>query len=273
MKSEIEKILKDNHFNIFGFCKFESVLPLFPTRSQNRLPRNPKSIITFLFPYKTDYEGERNLSLYCIGKDYHDIIYSRLNRLCSLLSERFKDGEFAAFCDTSPINECLAAYNSGLGFMGKNGLLINEVYGSYCFIGEIVTNLEFEKYSIPLGNCLGCDKCTQNCIGGALTKDGFLKENCLSFITQKKGELSKEEEALIKKGGLVWGCDGCILSCPMNKNAKNCEDEDFISSLLPFLTEEYLGEISDRAYNYKGEKILRRNIGIIYEKPVNNNGK
>ena len=273
MNLKIEKILKANGFNIFGFCKFESVLPLFSTRSQNRLPQNPKSIITFLFPYKTNYDGERNLSLYCIGKDYHDIIYSKLNGLCTILSKEFEGFEFAAFCDTSPINECLAAYNSGLGFSGKNGLLINGVYGSFCFIGEIVTNLEFNKYSAPLGNCLNCNKCIENCVGGALTQNGFIKENCLSFITQKKGKLSEKEEVLIKKGGLVWGCDECSLCCPMNKKAKNCEDEDFISSLLPFLTYDNLNEISDRAYSYKGEKILRRNLGIIYEKKVNNNGK
>lgn len=276
MKEKISEIIRNEGLSEFGFCSFSDAGEILNTRNATKIPQNAKSIITILFPYKVPVDERRNLSLYCIGKDYHDIVLSFLNRICDKLKEEFNEEEFVSFCDNSPIREVNAAYMSGLGFLGKNSLLINRKFGSYCFIGEIVTTLEFNSYSAPLGSCINCGACLNNCVGGALKNTGgdvyiLDKESCLSAITQKKGDLSEKQVSLIKKGALVWGCDKCSTVCPMNMGAEDSNINEFYLSPLPYLTRENISECKDRAYGYKGEKILLRNIGIIYGEDGNNN--
>lgn len=277
MNKTIANILKNCGLEIYGFCRFSELGQLLPTRNRDKIPQNSKTVISLLLPYLIPCDGRRNLSLYCQGRDYHDIVIKKLERACALLKEKFPQNSFAPFCDNSPIPEVSAAYKSGLGFLGQNGLIIHPKFGSYCFIGEIVTDLGLDEYSSPLGFCIGCGKCAEKCVGGALSKDkngdvfAFSKEKCLSFLTQKKGELTDEQKSAIKKGGLVWGCDGCSLVCPMNKAAQYSSIEEFYQSPLPYLTEETAAEASERAYGYKGEKILLRNLGIINGGDGNNN--
>ncbi len=277
MNRKIGDILEKSGLEIYGFCKFSELGELLPTRNRDKLPQNSKSVISLLFPYLIPYDSKRNLSLYCLGHDYHDIVIKKLERACNLLKEEFPQNSFVPFCDNSPIPEVSAAYKSGLGFLGQNGLIIHSKYGSYCFIGEIVTDLELSEYSSPLGFCAGCGKCLEKCVGGALSKDksgnvfAFSKERCLSFLTQKKGYLTDEQKTAIKNGGLVWGCDGCSLACPMNKGVQYSSIEEFYLSPLPYLTESTVAAASERAYGYKGEKILLRNLGIINGDGGNNN--
>lgn len=275
MKGKIERILKASGLEIFGFCRFSDVSELLNTRNKKDIPENAKTVITFLFPYRIPDTEKRNLSLYAVGLDYHDIILRKLNAVKQKLSTEFPNNNFAAFCDNSPIREARAAYLSGLGFLGQNSLIIHPKYGSYCFIGEIVCDLEIREYSQPLGYCKMCGKCVSMCVGGALSiKDGevkFEKENCLSYLTQKKGELTEAQKEKIKKGGLVWGCDACSDVCPMNRDADYSNIEDFYASYMPYLDENNVPLSADRAYGYKGEKILLRNLGILNENGGNNN--
>lgn len=264
MQIKLNEILSE--YELFGFCKYSSLGKPFQNSAFKRLPLNPKTVITFLFPYKTKYDGECNLSKYCIGEDYHNIIINKLKVTCHKLKKLFPEHSFEPFSDISPINEVLAAYNSGLGFLGKNTLLINKKYGSYCFIGEIITTLEIDTPSVPLGSCLNCGLCEKNCPTLAL-KGGFLDSLlCLSAITQKKGELTKFEEEKIREGGLVWGCDKCSDICPMNKDAKNTDILEFTQNLVPFLDEKGVELSKGRAYGYKGKAILKRNLSIINSK-------
>lgn len=275
----ISDFVKLQGFELFGFCKFSNDLVKFQTKNKAQLPQNSKSIITFLFPYNIDFNSERNVSLYCIGKDYHTIIKDKLDALCQKLSEKFPQNAFCSFCDVSPIDEVRAAYLSGLGVLGKNSLLINQKYGSYCFIGEIVTDLELTGEALPLGCCISCGKCSNACFSNALKKgDGgvFTLDTslCLSSLTQNKKELNQNEKDLIKKGGLVWGCDLCQLACPLNSNAQKSPIKEFYTSLQPKITEESLNSpIKDRAYGYKGKNILKRNLCIIEQKSVNTTDK
>ena len=279
MKDEISRILKDSGLDIFGFCRFDSVGSLLNTRNASLIPDNAATIISFLFPYRVPVEENRNLSLYCIGNDYHSIILKKLGLACRSLKERFGQNSFVPFCDNSPISEVKAAYNSGLGFLGKNSLLIHPKFGSFCFIGEIVTDLSFDFKSAPLGFCIGCGTCLNFCVSGALSpqenSETYLLDTslCLSSVTQKKSELSDRQKELVSKGGLVWGCDTCSLVCPMNKMAEYSNIPEFYQNIMPFITEENVGDNLDRAYGYKGEKILLRNLGIIYPNDGNNNGK
>ncbi|MBQ7799336.1 MAG: DUF1730 domain-containing protein [Oscillospiraceae bacterium] len=278
MEGKIGKIFEKHGLSIYGFCRFDALSEPLKTRNACLIPKKAKSVMTFLFPYKTPVACERNLSLYCIGLDYHTIIQSKLSAVCSELSELFPQNEFVSFCDNSPIHETHAAYLSGLGYLGKNSLIIHRKYGSFCFIGEIVTDLELPSYSSPLGSCIGCGACLKACAGGALKiADGQVylldKENCLSYITQKKGALTEKQADLISKNGLVWGCDNCSIYCPMNKGAEDTYIDEFYLSPKPLLTEQNIDNISERAYAYKGKEILLRNLGIIGQKSGNNNGK
>ena len=274
MKEKIEQILIDLGLEIFGFCSFDKVSDLLPTRNKNQIPQNAKTIIAFLFPYKSPCDEKRNISLYAVGLDYHDIILKKLNSAKEKLEAEFPDNNFAAFSDNSPIREARAAYLSGLGFLGQNSLIIHPKYGSYCFIGEIVCDLEIEAFSEPLGYCKDCGKCISQCIGGALFLEGgkviLSKENCLSFLTQKKGELTEREKAKIKEGGLVWGCDVCSDVCPMNRDAEFSNLKEFYQNTLPYLDQDNVSLSADRAYGYKGEKILLRNLEILSERGKEN---
>ncbi|MBQ8869184.1 MAG: epoxyqueuosine reductase [Oscillospiraceae bacterium] len=278
MKGKISKFFEKHGLNIYGFCRFDALSEPFKTRNACLIPENAKSVITFLFPYKTPAPKKRNLSLYCIGLDYHTIIQNKLSAVCSELSELFPKNTFVSFCDNSPIHETQAAYLSGLGYLGKNSLIIHRKYGSFCFIGEIVTDLEFDSYSSPLGFCLGCGECLNACAGGALKiSDGQVylleKESCVSHITQKKGALTERQVDLISENGLVWGCDNCSIYCPMNKQAEDTYIDEFYLSQMPVLSEQNVDDISERAYAYKGKEILLRNLGIIGQKGGNNKGK
>lgn len=275
MRGKIEQILNDLELEIYGFCRFSEIGELLMTRNRSEIPESAATIITFLFPYRIPVNKKRNISLYAVGLDYHEIILKKLSEIKKKLSETFPSNNFAAFCDNSPIREARAAYLSGLGFLGQNSLIIHPKYGSYCFIGEIVCDLELKKYSEPLGYCKMCGKCISGCIGGALSVDGgevkFSKENCLSFLTQKKGELTECEKEKIAKGGLVWGCDICSDICPMNKGADFSNIKDFYTATMPYLDKNNISLCGERAYGYKGEKILLRNLGILSQNGGNTN--
>ena len=170
MTSAFTKIFEKHSLKEYGFCQFDALPAPFNTRNAHLIPQNAKTVITLLFPYKTPAPKKRNLSLYCIGLDYHNIISNILSAVCEDLRELYPQNSFVPFCDNSPIHETQAAYLSGLGYLGKNSLIISKKYGSYCFIGEIVTDLELPCRSVPLGSCIGCGKCLDACAGGALKK-------------------------------------------------------------------------------------------------------
>ncbi len=246
-----------------GVCSFAEVGELFPCRAKSRVPKNAKSVIVYLFPYLLDekfYENS-NVSKYAVPGDYHLIVGNYLGRITDELKVEYPDNQFEFFCDNSPVNEVKAAVLCGLGVKGKNGLLINEKYGSYCFIGEIVTDLEVEYAAFEEKKCQECDLCLKKCPGNAVTSDGIDINKCLSHITQKKGALSSENIALIKNSGCIWGCDICQDVCPMNKNTSVTPVEEFKNTAMGNFVEN--GIIEGRAYSWRGRKVIERNLGYI----------
>ena len=255
---ECEKI---EYFAAADYSFLEEINPKLITRSGFE----PKSVIVFLLPY---YTGETvNISRYSASLDYHIIIKEITDKLIRVLKETYPEYNFAGFGDHSPIDERRAALSSGLGILGDNGLIINEKYGSYVFIGEVVTDLPPDVLGAEepqsLLRCEGCGACKKTCPTGCLNDYG---KECLSAITQKKGELSEAQIALIRKHGTVWGCDACQSVCPHNKNPELTPIDFFYRERIDELTSDILNAMSDeefkrRAFAWRGRKTVERNLG------------
>ena len=267
VKEIASKILLGKEAFPFGICSFEQILPCLECRAKQRIPQDAASVLVCLFPYYTGEHKERNISRYAMVTDYHMIAGEYLNRFCKALQEVFPQNQFEPFTDNSPIREVSAAFHAGLGRRGKNGLILHPKYGSYVFIGEVVTDLVLQPDQ-PLnpGECIGCRKCQNVCPQGALQSDGSVcLERCRSHITQKKGELTDWEIGQIQDGGLIWGCDICNDVCPMNQEAKVLTPvPDFLESPVAVLDAQIAERLlKTRAYNYRGKKTILRNIQLL----------
>lgn len=248
---------------LWGLCPFDKIKnELIECRAKNRLPQKAKTVIVACFPYLLKEENYKNINIskYAVVEDYHNVALNRLNSAIAKLRELYPDHEFAAFADNSPVPEVKAACLAGLGVRGKNTLLISEKYGSYVFIGEIVTSLELDCNTAIETPCIECGKCIEACPSGALSKSGFDRAACLSEITQKKGVLSEKEETLMKDCGCIWGCDICQDVCPMNKNAQTTHIQEFLASPVACLSEGC--SLDGRAYEWRGRKVIERNISL-----------
>lgn len=249
----------------WGVCAFADVLPLFEVRSRSRIPANAQTVIVILFGYYTFEYPERNISRYAIVDDYHTVVGNLLSQMAEELQKMYNPFQFIPFVDASPINEVLAAVRAGLGEVGMNGQLLNEIYGSRCFIGEIVTDMPVEIPEVADHKiCTRCGRCVAACPTKALLSDGFDKNICRSFLTQKKGELTEWEQLQIADGGFVWGCDRCTDACPVNRNAKAAQLEAFYRDNCPVVEEDKIQALCrTKAYGWRGEKVLLRNLRII----------
>lgn len=224
----------------------------------------PQSVIIYLLPY---YTGEaENLSIYASSLDYHIAISEINNRLVEFLKGEFPENHYKGYGDHSPIDERHAALICGLGVLGENGLLINEKYGTYVFIGDLVTDVPTsllgESKIQDIKRCGGCSLCKHACPTGILRGDGC---DCLSAITQRKGELSEKEVDLMRKFNTVWGCDLCQRACPYNKNPKLTPLEFFYEDKISKLTSDALSamqddEFSKRAFSFRGRGTVERNL-------------
>ena len=199
------------------------------------LLENSRSIILTLTGYKpetdilpnTDYKFAR----YARGADYHEVIRQKLNRVVDYLNETEPGHRHKIFVDTIPVLEKVLAYNAGLGWIGKNTLLINPVLGSYTFIGGILTTLELEADK-PFGNdlCGSCNRCLRHCPTTALNGDRTMDAGkCISYLTiEHKDELPswlKEQNT-----DNIYGCDICQEVCPWNAKAPAGKTSEFAPS-------------------------------------------
>ena len=261
MLNIIKNILIKYNLECFGVCHFCDVEKhLIECRAKTLIPNNAQSIITILFPYYIKI-GKHNISRYAIVPDYHNVCGNILKKISLELSSAFKNYKFVPFIDNSPFPEVMCGVLSGLGAIGDNNLLINEKYGSWVFIGEIVTDLKL-KGSKSYKECLHCGACKAACPGGCLGYGCFNKQNCLSYITQKKGTLEPYEISLIKKSPLIWGCDICQECCPMNLNILETNLPFFKSEIYPNIKPEDYDVLPNRAFHWRPKNVIERNFII-----------
>src|SRR5690554_555038 len=180
-----------------------------------------KSIISLGISYassKKYFNEDSYIALYARGKDYHSVIKEKINLLIEYISKYYPEIKMKAYTDSPYILEKEIAFRAGLGWIGKNNILINPLYGSYLLLGEIIIDIEL-KYDerLVINKCGDCTLCLDNCPGGALEKPHYLNyQNCVSYLTQKPGLLNKWEREKIDNN--LWGCDKCLEICPYNRN-------------------------------------------------------
>lgn len=229
-----------------------------------------QSVIVCLFPYQVPEEGGNTFATYTYALDYHLIIREKLEKIGQFLTSNIPGFHYQAFVDTGPLVDRYLAYLAGLGFYGLNNHIITDEYGSYVLIGYLLTN-ELLPTDEPLGRtCFQCGSCIKKCPGQALHGEfGMDPQRCRSYLTQKKGELTAEEIAILKKDSLVFGCDICQKVCPHNQGKSFTPIPEFKENLMPTLTYEEVVTISNkefmrrygkRAFSWRGRKLIVRNF-------------
>lgn len=245
------------------------------TQPERLLP-DARSVIVVLFPYRTErgIDPAANLSRYTWSRDYHLICRHYLDRLGARLAAHLPDDVFLPFVDTSPLPDRYLAYAAGLGFFGRHRSLINPRYGTYVTIGGLITTHPFPAATVDSRSCYACNRCLTACPGNALTPTDFDYTRCKSYLTQKKGDLSPEEIAILRKNPLVFGCDTCQDVCPHNEEAALSPLPEFAQDQLRRIDADTLTAHSnrtfrdaygDRAWAWRGKGVLLRNHRYLQE--------
>lgn len=235
---------------------------------------NAQTIISVAFPYFYDayIHKEGYFSLYTLGQDYHIVVKDYLEKVAEVI--RSHGYEAKVFADNNSLPERYIAYASYVGEIGKNHMLITKEYGSYVFLGEILTNLVLETrerdyQEIPLHTICGdCTNCIKACPTQILGSEFYDTKRCMSYITQSK-EVPDEDLLLFK--GRLFGCDTCQRSCPLNRKVNTSSIEAFrpreymkYPNLLEFLeltNQEFL-KYKETSSGWRGKKLLQRNAMV-----------
>ena len=252
-------------------------LRLDPTK----LVPGAKSVISLLYNYYPGHDEQAHskykIAKYAYGKDYHFVIKDKLKAFLDCLQEEIGEVNGRAFVDSAPVMERQWAAKSGLGWLGKNTLLINNKQGSFFFITELILDLELE-YDRPVKDYCGtCTKCLDACPTDAFADAGILDASkCISYLTiELKGAIPEEFKGTYENW--VFGCDICQDICPWNRFSKRHNDSDFkknkgvkavVDKEWVEFTEEVFREIFKdspvKRTKYRG---LQRNINFINKKP------
>lgn len=173
-------------------------------------------------------KGKAYISRYALGRDYHKVLRQRLKQLGQYLQEHLPGSDYRVFVDSAPVLERGFAQLAGLGWIGKNTMLIHPRAGSYFFLGEIFTDaplpLDPEFETTHCGSCTRClDLCPTQAFPAPFVLDS---RRCISYLTiENRGRIP--EELREPMGNRVFGCDDCQLVCPWNKFARHTVETDF----------------------------------------------
>jgi epoxyqueuosine reductase len=197
----------------------------------SKLVPGARSVITLLKNYYPEQEhpGDLKISKYAYGKDYHTVIKGHLKAMISGLQEQVGQFTGRGFVDSAPVLERSWAVNSGLGWVGKNGNLINRQSGSFFFIATLITDLDLE-YDDPFAKdfCGSCTKCIDACPTGAILPGRVVNgSQCISYFTIELKDEVIPQEMKGKFGNWMFGCDVCQDVCPWNRFSKPHPEKDF----------------------------------------------
>ena len=237
----------------------------------------PQSIISIALAYPSKMKSaprstrDARRGIFCRaswGADYHTVLRDKLQLLETFIKERVPEALLKSMVDTGELSDRAVAERAGIGWSGKNTMLITPEFGSFVYLGDMITNLPFEPDEPMEDQCGSCNKCVDVCPTGALVQGGQLNaKRCVAFLTQTKGFLPDEFREKI--GNRIYGCDTCQTVCPKNKGmdfhlheAMEPDPEIAKPLLRPLLTisnrdfKEKYGHISG---SWRGKKPIQRN--------------
>ena len=224
-------------------------------------------------PKPPDATPTGRIAGYAQYEDYHLFIKKRLNKLVDFIKSLVGADVKSKICvDSVPLAERALAVRAGLGFIGKNHMLINPALGCRIFLGEIVTDLKLPAGEPVAGDCAGCGKCLDACPTGALRPDGqFDAGVCINYLTiEYKGQIPPELAGKI--GDRLFGCDECVAVCPYQKQAPACGNKQFkfyrdreridLQEVLDLDAEAFDARFADSPIKRVGLDGLKRNSRI-----------
>ena len=219
-----------------------------------KLVPGAKSVITLLlnyFPEKLQNNAIPKVAKYAYGEDYHDVIREKLNVFFKLLKAGIGDINGRGFVDSAPVLERTWAQKAGLGWIGKNGNLINKQQGSYFFIASLIVDVDLDyddEYAKDY--CGNCTRCIDNCPTEAILPDKVIDgSKCISYFTIELKDALIPDKMKGKFDNWLFGCDTCQDVCPWNRFAKPTNEEKFNSlpQLLNF-TEDDWEELTEESF-------------------------
>lgn len=240
----------------------------------------PRSIISIALAYPTKMKervqskkGERR-GMFCRaswGVDYHIVLRERLKQLESFIIEHYPLAHCKAMVDTGELVDRAVAERAGIGWSGKNCSIITPEFGSYVYLGEMLTNLPFEPDEPIENRCGECTKCIEACPTGALVQGGQINaKSCIAFLTQTKDFIPIEYRDKI--GNRIYGCDSCQTSCPENKGrdfhyhseleANPEQVKPLLKPILSISNREFREKFGSLAGSWRGKKPIQRNAII-----------
>ncbi|QWU16831.1 epoxyqueuosine reductase [Paenibacillus sophorae] len=240
----------------------------------------PKSIIAIAVAYPSKMDdppksepGERRgiLARSAWGRDYHLVLREALERLEAFIRQRVPDAVMESMVDTGVLVDRAVAQRAGIGFSGKNCSIISPKWGSWIYLGEMVTSIPFPPDTPVTEGCGTCTKCIDACPTGALVGPGELNaQACISYLTQTKGFL--DETYMAKIGNRLYGCDTCQIVCPHNRGKNWDHHQELLPDpeqakplLLPILdlsNREFKEKFGSSAAAWRGKKPIQRNAVI-----------
>ncbi len=212
------------------------------------------------------------VSRYAVGRDYHKLIRKRLQQLADRIQTRIGEFGYRAFVDSAPVLERALAEKAGLGWIGKNTMLINKQAGSWFFLGELFTDLPLPVDASASAHCGSCRACLDICPTQAFVGPNALDaRRCISYLTIELRD-SIPEELRPLMGNRVFGCDDCQLICPWNKFARPSAEGDFkprhnldragLAALFAWSEEEFLRNTEGSAIRRIGYECWLRNLAV-----------
>ncbi len=228
--------------------------------------KNAKSIIVVAknyyknYSFKCDSDIRGYISMGAVGIDYHIYMKNVLSGLSAILKNYGANSVY--FSDTGPLSDRAAALRSGIGYRGKNGCVVTKNGGSAVFLGYIITDIKLKTEKTLNENCGSCRKCIYSCPTGAISENGFNLQKCISYITQLKRKLTKNE---IKMVGLnLYGCDVCQKVCVKNKIKNEFVYEidtamPKIEYILKMSNSQFKNMYSKTAMGWRGVNVIKRN--------------
>ena len=244
-----------------------------------RLMPDASSIIAIALAYPSQIKKEEIDKLECVprglftssswGEDYHRILMMKMDQLIYMIKQRCdEEFKFMPMVDTGALIDIAVARRAGLGWVGQNGLLTTKKFGSFVYLGEIITNIELEVDKPVTNDCSRCKKCIKACPTGALLGNGKMNsKKCLSYLTQAKGVMPLKYRQNLQN--VIYGCDICQLACPHNQGKNFYLHEEMkptVDDVMPDL--EALIQMSNREFkerfgylagSWRGKNPLQRN--------------